>query len=78
MKENKVAFTLVELIVVSLIIILLSSGSVFYFFEFTDQRELTIHADILEDRIEELNKQVKNFHISDYEIAFEAGESHYI
>ena len=43
MKKNKIAFTMIELIVVTLIMVLLTSSSVFYFFDFTDNRELIIH-----------------------------------
>ena len=70
MQKNKIAFTLVELMVVSTIIVLLSASSVFYFFDFTDKQELLIHVSLLEDEIEELDRQVKDFEISDYTLTF--------
>ncbi|MDC0506000.1 type II secretion system GspH family protein [Candidatus Gracilibacteria bacterium] len=77
MKKNKIAFTMVELIVVTVIMILLTTSSVFYFFDFTDNRELIIQVDILQDDIDDLNKQVQRFNISDYELYFEAGLEYY-
>ena len=78
MKKNKIAFTMIELIVITLIMILLTSSSVFYFFDFTDNRELIIQTDILKDTIGDLDKQVKRFEISDYELYFTAGIPYYI
>lgn len=79
MKKNKIksAFTLIELIVVSMIVVLLTSSSMFYFFDFLDQRELMIRAEVLQDDIEDLDYQVKNFHISDYSLSFSGGVSFY-
>jgi len=91
MKKNKIippapllkgsqysAFTLIELIVVSMIIVLLSASSMFYFFDFLDQRELFIHTDIFSSEIESLDDQVKNFEISDYSLSFSGWASYYI
>jgi type II secretory pathway pseudopilin PulG len=77
MKKNKIAFTMIELIVVTSIMVLLTTSSVFYFFDFTDNRELIIQVDILEDSVADLNKQVKNFEISDYDLYFTAGLNYY-
>ncbi len=77
MKKNKIAFTMIELIVVTLIMALLTSSSVFYFFDFTDNRELLIQTDILQDDISDLDKQIKRFEISDYEMYFTAWISYY-
>lgn len=68
---------MIELIVVTSVMVLLTSSSVFYFFDFTDNRELIIQADILEDDISELNRQVKNFKISDYSLYFSASSNYY-
>lgn len=70
MKKNKIAFTMIELIVVSLIMVLLWTTSVFYFFDFTDNRALIVESDVLKDRVEDLNKQIKSFQISDYNLYF--------
>gem|GEM_PF-6421900 len=68
---------MIELIVVTLIMALLTSSSVFYFFDFSDNRELIIQTDILADDIADLDKQVKRFEISDYELYFAAGLRYY-
>ena len=78
MKKNKVAFTLIELIVVSMIIVLISSSTVLYFFRFSDNREMLVYKDILENKIETLDKQVKNFQMSDYQIDFVADQNYYL
>ena len=77
-KKNKIAFTLIELIVVSTIIVFLSASSVFYFFDFVDRRDLIAHTNTLQNRFDELKNQVKNFEISDYTLTFTWGLSYYI
>jgi type II secretory pathway pseudopilin PulG len=70
MKISQIAFSLVELIVVISIMVLLTTSSVFYFFDFSDRRELIVHIELLKNRIADLDLQVKNFEISDYSMTF--------
>lgn len=71
MKKIKKAFTLIELIVVSFIITLLSSASVFYFFDFVENKKLSQMLLLIENDILELDKKVKNYEIFDYELIFD-------
>ena len=64
----KKAFTFIELLVVSAILILISTSSVFYFFWFLDQSKLNIWINNIQDQLEELDNNVKNKDILDYEI----------
>lgn len=70
MKISQIAFSLVELIVVISIMVLLTTSSVFYFFDFSDRRELIVHIDLFKNRLTQLDRQVKDFEISDYSMSF--------
>jgi len=64
------AFTLIELIVVISIITLISSTWIFYFLDFVQEQEISQKLYIVEDDIKQLDKQIKNYEILDYELQF--------
>jgi hypothetical protein len=63
------AFTLIELIVVISIIITISVSWVFYFSDFIESQELKQKLSLIEDSFEELDKEVWNYNIFDYDIS---------
>jgi type II secretory pathway pseudopilin PulG len=67
MKKIK-AFTFIELLVVSAILIIISTSSVFYFFWFLDQTKLNTWVDYVKNELKILDNQVRNKNISDYKI----------
>lgn len=66
--KNISAFTLIELIVVTTIIILISSSWVFYFLDFVKWKDIDWKIYNIESVLVELDKKVKNYSIFDYEI----------
>ncbi len=62
------AFTLVELIVVISIMTLITTSTVFYFVDFVKNKELTQKIKIIENQLIDLDKDIKNYKIYDYEI----------
>lgn len=70
MKKIKKAFTLIELLVVITIIVLMSASWIFYFLDFVQEQEISQKLLIIEDDIEQLDKEVKNYKILDYELIF--------
>ncbi len=64
----KKAFTFIELLVVSAILILISTSSVFYFFGFLDQSKLNLWVSYIEDELKNYDKKVKNKDTTDYKI----------
>jgi type II secretory pathway pseudopilin PulG len=69
MKKIK-AFTFIELLIVSAILIIVSTSTVFYFFWFLDQSKLNTWIDYIQDELKILDNKVKNKQISDYKIFF--------
>ena len=64
------AFTLIELIVVISIITIISSSGVFYFLDFIKAQEISQKISIIEDDFNDLDKQIKDYKIFDYELIF--------
>ncbi|MFK7779839.1 MAG: type II secretion system protein [Candidatus Gracilibacteria bacterium] len=67
---NIKAFTLIELLIVTTIIVLMSASSIFYFLDFVQEQEISQKLFIIEDDIKLLDKKVKNYDILDYELLF--------
>ena len=63
------AFTLIELLVVISIIITISVSWVFYFYDFIENQELKQKLSAIEEGLEELDKEIINYNIFDYEIS---------
>lgn len=63
------AFTLIELLVVISIIITISVSWVFYFSDFVENQELKQKLSLIEENFEELDKEVANYSIFDYEVS---------
>ena len=63
------AFTLIELLVVISIIITISVSWVFYFSDFIENQELKQKLSAIEEGLEELDKEIINYNIFDYEIS---------
>jgi prepilin-type N-terminal cleavage/methylation domain-containing protein len=72
MKKIKLAFTLIELIVVISIITLITSSWVFYFIDFVKKQEVEQKVSTLESRFNYYDYQVKNKQIYDYKINISA------
>jgi prepilin-type N-terminal cleavage/methylation domain-containing protein len=70
MKKIIKAFTLIELIIVIAIITLISSAWIFYFLDFIKEQEISQKLYIIEDDLEKLDKNVKDYNIFDYELLF--------
>ena len=70
MKKQKKAFTLVELLVVTTILILISIWSVFYFNDFVSNLELRTGVSKVENYIKDYDNRIKNRKLVDYEIYF--------
>ena len=70
MKILNKAFTLVELLVVTTIITLLSVWSVFYFLDFVKNQEIIQKVMLIEDNFDDLDKQIKDYKIFDYQLIF--------
>jgi prepilin-type N-terminal cleavage/methylation domain-containing protein len=68
MKKILKAFTLIELIVVISIITIISASWVFYFLDFVKEQEINQKLSIIEDDLNNLDKQVKNYKIFDYKV----------
>ena len=63
------AFTLIELLVVVSIIITISVSWVFYFSDFIENQELKQKLSAIEEDFQELDKEIENYSIFDYEIS---------
>jgi len=74
----KKAFTFIELLVVSAILIIISTSSVFYFFGFLDQSKLNTWIDYVKDELKFLDNKVKNKDLLDYEIYLKKGSLFFI
>lgn len=70
MKKIIKAFTLIELLIVTTIITVISSAWIFYFLDFIQDQEISQKLYVIEDNLKNLDKQVKNYEIFDYEIIF--------
>lgn len=70
MKYIKKAFTLIELIVVISIITITTSSWVFYFFDYIKSQEISQKLSQVEDELNFLDKQIKDYKIFDYELNF--------
>lgn len=77
MKKIIKAFTLIELLVVITIIILISSSWVFYFLDFVKNKELNNKILLIQDDLENLEKEIKKYKISDYEAIFSISSTGY-
>jgi len=67
MKKIK-AFTFIELLVVSAILVLIAGSSVFYFFRFLDSSRLNNWVNDFKDYLESLDKKVRDKDILDYKL----------
>jgi prepilin-type N-terminal cleavage/methylation domain-containing protein len=76
MLKNK-AFTFVEIIVTITIIALISSSWVFYFHDFIWKQEISIHINNFQNKISELNNDVKKHNTFDYIINFDKNSHWY-
>lgn len=68
------AFTLIELLVVITIITIMSASGVFYFFDFVKNQEINQKLYMIEDDINTLDKEIKDYKIFDYEIIFDTSD----
>ena len=68
MKKNMKAFTLIELLIVISIITIISASWVFYFLDFVYEQEIGQKLTIVEDNLSDLDKNIKNYNIFDYEL----------
>lgn len=75
LEKQKTAFTLIELLVSITIIILISSSWIFYFIDYVKQQEINQKTQFIIDNISQLNKDIKNYKILDYEILFSTQEN---
>jgi prepilin-type N-terminal cleavage/methylation domain-containing protein len=74
----KKAFTLIELIVVTSIIILLSTAGVFYFSNFIQTNEANQDIASFEDNLKTLDSDVKRHKILDYTLVFHINTLSYL
>lgn len=70
MKKKKLAFTMIELLVVVSIISIISITSINWFFNFLQDKELKTKTISILNYIWELDKKIKNNSIYDYDIRF--------
>ncbi len=68
MKKEIIAFTMIELLVVISIISIISITSINWFFNFLQDKELSLKTNEIRIYIESLDKKVKNHEIYDYNI----------
>ena len=68
------AFTLIELLVVITIITIMSASGVFYFFDFVKNQEINQKLYMIEDDINTLDKEIKDYKIFDYELIFDTSD----
>lgn len=78
MKIQKQAFTLIELMVVTTILILISVTSVFYFSWFIDSFKLKTELWLVENIIKNFDTDIHNKKSYDYEMQFKAWEGFFI
>jgi prepilin-type N-terminal cleavage/methylation domain-containing protein len=64
------AFTLIELIVVISIITITSASWVFYFLDYVKNQEITQKIKLIENNINQIDKDIKKYEIFDYEMFF--------
>lgn len=69
------AFTLIELLVVITIITIISTSGIFYFFDFVKNQEINQKIYVIENDINLLGKEIKNYKIFDYELIFNTSDS---
>jgi|TARA_Y100001960_G_C14670073_1_gene825486 prepilin-type N-terminal cleavage/methylation domain-containing protein len=75
-KSKKIkAFTLIELIVVSSIMVLISATSVFYFIDFIHLQETEQKVQLLEMDMKKYDQSIKNKEIYDYTMEFNTEKS---
>jgi hypothetical protein len=72
------AFTFVEIIVSITIISLISASWVFYFHDFIWKQEISVHINEFQNKISQLNNDVKKHNIFDYVITFDKNSHWYI
>lgn len=75
---NILAFTLIELIIVATIIILISSTSVFYFWDFVDTQKLKSEISSFQNKINSLDADIRLRKIYDYELNLKVWSWSYI
>lgn len=73
-KLDKPAFTFVELIVVTSILVLVSVSSVFYFSGFIDNYKLKSEIGLIKNNIDDFDNKVRNKQSYDYEMHFKTWE----
>lgn len=66
--KTKLAFTLIEIIIVITILVLVSSAWIMYFTNFVDDYRLEKELSLVKNQFEELDKQVQKKEILDYEL----------
>lgn len=67
-KTNSIGFTYIELLVVIWIIVLISSTWVFYFLDYINEQEINQKLSLIKQDFKDLNKQINNYNVFDYEI----------
>jgi len=68
MKKLQKAFTLIELIIITSIIVIITLSGTVYFNDFTDKIEIKNKLNYTKYILKNMDKQVKNYEIYDYEI----------
>lgn len=71
MEKNTLGFSLIEILVVVLLITIVSTTWMYYFQDFLQKQESNIHIQSLDQKIELLDKKVKNKTIYDYSLTLE-------
>ncbi len=72
MKKKKIAFTMIELLVVVSIISIISITSINWFFNFLQNKELVLKANEISLYIDNLDKKIKNHEIYDYNVIIDS------
>lgn len=72
MKKKKIAFTMIELLVVVSIISIISITAINWFFNFLQNKELVLKANEISLYIDNLDKKIKNHEIYDYNVIIDS------
>jgi len=75
--NNKLGFTLVELLVVITIIMIITTSWTLYFFKFLDSTDLKNDISKIQSDINNFDFKIKNYEIFDYEVEFLSGSLWY-
>ena len=77
MKKKRKAFSLIELIIVSSILIIVSTSGVFYFTDFIEELSFKKTINSINDNLETLDNKISKKEIFDYEIEFSKWKLYY-